>query len=176
MKLSIFSIIFLLLSSCVYAQSSEEIINTIREHFKFVENNISSFQTTEETTFDESTDGATITRYFDNEELVKIRIEYLGETGKLNREFYIDEQQLLFAFDQEFNYNMPYYIDSKKAKEMGFAEGYDPEKIKKLEHRYYFYKNKLIRWINPEGEHQTQENSDWKEKQKYYLNELERLK
>ncbi|MEM9300429.1 MAG: hypothetical protein AAGA64_18890 [Bacteroidota bacterium] len=176
MKLSIVSIILLLFSSHVYAQTNEESINTIREYFKFVENNLSRFQTSEETTFDESTDGATIIKYFDNEELVKIRIEYLGETGKLYREFYIQENQLLFVFDQEFNYNMPYYIDSKKAKEMGFDEGYDTKKTKKLEHRYYFYNNRLIRWINPEGEHQTQENSDWNEKQKYYLNELEKLK
>ena len=59
---------------------------------------------------------------------------------------------------------------------MGFDGGYDPEKTKKLEHRYYFYNNKLIQWVNAEGEHQTQEKSNWKEKEKYYLNELEKLK
>ncbi|MTI20726.1 hypothetical protein E1176_06810 [Fulvivirga sp. RKSG066] len=176
MKLSILKVIFLLISCCLYGQSQEEMIKDIREHFNFVERSLDSFQVREELTFEESTDGATIKKYYDNDELVKVRIEYLGETGKLYREFYIDNLQLLFVFDQEFKYNMPYYMDAKKANEMGFDEAYDPNKTKKHEHRYYFYNNKLIRWINPEGEHQTSANSQWVEKQKFYLNELLNLK
>lgn len=173
---STFNIIFLLLSNNIYAQTSEDYIKAIREHFKYVENNLSRFQKREATTFEESTDGATISRYFDNGDLMKIRLEYLGESGKLYREFYVKDQKLQFVYDQEYIYNMPYYIDSIKARDMGFEKGYDPEKTKKLEHRFYFHNNRMIRWINPLGEHQTQEKHEWKEKQKYYLNELEKFK
>ena len=170
MKQTIALFFLLVITAEIRAQTEE--IKTIKEHFNYVETNIEKFELATSTTFEESTDGATIKKYSDNGQLVKIRIEYLEETGKLFREFYIDNKQLLFVFDQEFNYNMPYYFDAKKAKEMGFDEGYDPKKTKKSEHRYYFYNNKLIRWINPEGELLTADNSEWTAKQNYYLDEL----
>lgn len=175
MKSTLLFLIIINLTLCATAQT-DKMIESIRNHYNYVESNLSRFKQTKDMTFEESTDGASIKRYFEGDELVKIRIEYLGETGKLFREFYINEQQLLFVFEQEFNYNMPYYIDSKKAKEMGFEEGFDPKKTKKLEHRYYFFNSKLIRWIKPDGEHLTQKNPDWKEKQNYYLKQLTKFK
>ncbi len=175
MKLTLIFFILLMTTLHLNAQT-EEMIEAIRKHYRYVETNINNFELVNDTTFEGSTDGATIRSYFDDGGLIKIRIEYLGETGKLHREFYIDEQQLLFVFDQEFHYNMPYYIDSEQAQEMGFEEGFDPAKTKKLQHRYYFYNNKMIRWINPAGEHQASENSEWLEKQKYYLGELAKLR
>lgn len=167
-------ILFLIVLTIKIAAQENE-INVIREHFNYVEANLEQFEIINSTTFDASTDGATVKKYFDEGELVKIRIEYLGETGKLYREFYIDEGQLLFVFDQEFNYNMPYYIDSLKAQELGFKVSYDPDKTKKLEHRYHFYNDKMIRWINSDGEHQSQTHTEWKEKEEYYLRELKKL-
>ena len=157
-------------------QSQEEMIISIRNHFNYVETNLSTFEMTEDVIFEESTDGAAIIRYVDEGKLVKINIEYLGETGKLHRALYMDEGQLRFVFDQEFRYNVPYYIDDEQAKEMGLDEGFNPDKTKKFEHRYYFFHNKMIRWINPEGEYQTHNNAEWNEKQHYYLNELAKFK
>ncbi len=168
-------IILFLLAFKVELAAQENEIKVIREHFDYVEANLEQFEVNSTTTYEATTDGAIVNKYFNEGALVKIRIEYLGETGKLYREFYIDEGQLLFVFDQEFNYNMPYYIDSLKAQELGFKESYDPDKTKKLEHRYYFYNDKMIRWINSDGEHQSQTHTEWKEKEEYYFNELKKL-
>lgn len=91
MKLTLIFFILLMTTLHLNAQT-EEMIEAIRKHYRYVETNINNFELVNDTTFEGSTDGATIRSYFDDEGLIKIRIEYLGETGKLYREFYIDEQ------------------------------------------------------------------------------------
>lgn len=167
-------IFFLTLATLQLSAQSEE-IKIIRAHFNYVESNLHKFKKVAGETFEESSEGATIQKYFDADNLVKVRNEYFGETGKLIRELFIKEQQLLFAYDQEFRYNMPIYIDDKKAQEMGFEEGFDADKTVKGEHRYYFFDNELIRWINPEGKDESVDHPEWKKKQQYYLDELSKF-
>jgi uncharacterized protein YacL (UPF0231 family) len=165
----------ILLQSSI-AQSINGQIQEIRSHFNYVEENLKSFKSKKQESFDYSTDGAEITKYFDQDQLVKIRCEFYGETGKLFREMYIKDNQLLFVFDQMYNYNMPYYIDDKKAKETGFESGHDPEKTKLSEHRFYFYDMKLIRWIDPNGTLQAKSNPEWQKKEKDYLEQYDEFK
>ena len=108
---------------------------------------------------------------------MKIRIEYYGETGKLFREYYLKNNELLFVFDQEYHYNMPYYMDSTRAAESGFDQWFDPKKTKLEESRYYFSSGKMIRWIDSAGRHISSDANDWEKKEMLYLNGLkERLK
>ncbi len=161
-----------------YAKSqSPAQIELIRKHFKYVSENLDSFRSEESKTFDESTDGADISKYYDGKECVKIRMEYYGETGKLFREYYVKDDKLLFVFDQEYRYNMPYYMDSVRASQSGFNQWFDPEKTKLSESRYYFENSKLIRWIDPTGQHVSDDTDDWNEKEKFYVKDLKsRLK
>ncbi|MEO9872146.1 hypothetical protein [Ekhidna sp.] len=123
-------------------------------------------------TFDESTDGAEIMKYFDGEKCVKIRLEYFGETGKLFREYYVDNNELLFAFDQEFNYNMPYYMDSTRAVQSGFDQWFDPNKTELLESRFYFDDGEMIRWIDSSGTRIQQGDEGWLDKESFYIDDL----
>lgn len=172
-SLALSFMLFLICSSSI-AQNQ---IQSIREHFKYVNDNISSMRIEKSKTFDESTDGAEITKYFNEERCVKIRLEYFGETGKLFREYYVSNDELLFVFDQEYNYNMPYYMDSVRAAQSGFDQWFDPSKTNLLESRFYFDNDKMIRWINPSGKHILKGAEGWLDKESFYIEDLKaRLK
>lgn len=172
MKLTFAVLISILLNQLSYSQSTQDAIQEIRSHFKYVNENLNRLKYIKEETFEESTDGGIIHKYLDDGNIVKIRCEYYGETGKLFREYYIKKNKLLFVFDQDYRYNMPYYFDSLRAAESGFKEWFDPSKTKLKENRFYYYNDNMIRWINSEGEFLSIESEQWLDKEKYYLEGL----
>ena len=62
MKLSVLFIFLVLLLSDLNAQN-QDLIQSIRQHYNYVNNNLHSFRLAESETFDESTDGAEISKY-----------------------------------------------------------------------------------------------------------------
>lgn len=159
----------------LFSMQAQDPIQTIKSHYQYVNENLRSFKVEDSETFEESTDGATIRKYFDNGDCVKIRIEYYGETGKLFREYYLKDSELYFVFDQNFRYNMPYYMDSARAAQSGFDYWFDAEKTKLEESRFYFSNKKLIRWIEPGGKFLSKDSPEWRENEKYYLEDLQQL-
>lgn len=176
MKSIILFITSMLIVGYLNAQDSDQ-IQFIRQHFNYVNDNLNSFKTEKSETFDESTDGADISKYYDGKECVKVRTEYYGETGKLFREYYVKDNELLFVFDQKHNYNMPYYMDSTRAAQSEFDQWFDPKKTKLEESRFYFKDNKMIRWIDPAGKYVSDDADNWGEKEQFYVKDLKsRLK
>ena len=159
----------------IQTPSIEDHVLEIRKHFNYVEDNLPSFKIEKDESYDQSTGGSTISKYYDNGNLVKIRVEHLGETGKLYQEYFIKNQSLLFVYEQKFEYNMPYYVTKKMAEEMGFEEGYDPKKTNKSDSRYYFQNGTLIRWINPKGEVIRSKNLDWEKQQDLIIDDFKNL-
>lgn len=128
--------------------TSEQQIQEIREVYAKVNKNLSTYKVTESEK-DESTEGGTEKIYIHNNQIVKIVEEYLGEIGKRTIEYYFAEGgDLRFVFEQTTNYNAPIYVT--KAEEG--IEVFDPEKSTIEENRYYFYNEKMIRWLLPTGE------------------------
>ena len=122
-----------------------------------------------------STEGGEGVLYFDVDELVKVSLELFGETGKLDRDFYFKKGTLLFVFDQSHRYNMPIYMDDNRAKESGFAEGYNSEKTKIYEDRYYFDERRLIRWIDSTGKLRSTSDSEFSEKEQSLIEHSQEL-
>lgn len=86
-----------------------------------------------------------------------VRVELYGESGKAFEEYYFKDGKLIFVFIESHEYNVPYYVDEKTAKETG-QPAFDPEKTKIEEDRYYFSAGKLVRWVD-ENKKQVDVNS-----------------
>ena len=134
------------------SQDTNLVLKDIREKYKFIKNNMQSYDTASIQLWDESTDGGRATAFYDNKSLKLIKVFYFGETGKTQIEYYFNNDKLFFAFEKASRYNRPYYWDKKHMQENNDSVIYDQNKTIVIEDRYYFNDEKLILWINNENE------------------------
>jgi hypothetical protein len=135
-------------------------ITEIRKLYNETQDNKSSYKVLKQNDFENSSEGGELLAYKDSKEIRLIEAKYFGHTGKTEAEFYYLEGQIYFIFLKEFRYNMP-----------ATESEYDESKTTKEESRYYFWDNKMIRWITPSGEMTSpkspefekafEENYDW---------------
>ncbi len=153
MKITILTIITILLTPVFIQDSNTEIIEQIRKEFKRI-NNDAELTKQEIVFYDESTDGANMIVFRDKGNAIKkVSVIYYGESGKLAKEFYLKNDKLIFAFFQSYDYNRPYYWNEKEAEEFGDSEFFDSSKTEVSENRYYFNSDsRLFRWINENNE------------------------
>ena len=153
-KLLIISTFILLTSNLSFAQDNDSLVKDIRLKYSEIRANLDTYDTTMVEIWDESTEGGQATAYYDNGNLKLIEVVWLGETGKNQIEYYFSDGQLIFAFDQDFDYNRPIYWDEETAKENGDNEVFDPKKTTVKEDRYYFNNEKLFLWLDNERQEQ----------------------
>lgn len=140
--------LLLFASEMLIAQTTDSIIIDIRAKYKNIRDNYSTYDTTTVKIWGESTDGGQAVAYYDGEAIKLIEVTWFGEMGKRKIEYYFDNGQLFFAFNAEYEYNRPIYLDEKTAKEYGDNEAFDYSKTKIKEDRYYFNNGRLIRWLD----------------------------
>lgn len=145
-------ILFLVLSgaSSSWAQSTDSIVKDIRAKYQSIRSSLKNYDTIFRQESEESTEGGQITGYYKKKDLKVIEAIYFGETGKSELEYYFDKGLLLFVFQKQYTYNRPIYWDKKHAQENNDTVSYDPWKTKIKLGRYYFHKEKLIRWLDGE--------------------------
>jgi len=162
-----FSLFILLIFTCImYANDS---INDIRKEYSIIRESMHSFLKDSIETLEYSADGGIIIYYIDkNNKLRLIECKLYGETGKSFSEYYIKNDSLFFVLKQRYNYNSPYYMTTQKYIDMGF-ELFDPNKTTLHEHRYYFTKDKLLKWIDDKKNIVSSESSDFLKKEKDIL-------
>ena len=103
---------------------------------------------------DKSAEGGESTKYFSGNELRKMTVELLGESGRLMDEYYFSKEKLVFYFTSRFRYAHP----------LG-------GKIISVEkERFYFNDGTLIRWLNEKG--RLVAKTLYKEKQQELLADL----
>ncbi len=146
-------LLFLLVTSNhLFANCNDSLTKNIRVKYNYIKTNLNSFDTTIIEIWGESTEGGQQTAFYEDSELKLIQVVWLKETGKNIIEYYFDNGQLIFAFDQVLNYNMPIYWDEKKVKENQLnienQEVFDPKKTIILTDRYYFNNEILFLWLN----------------------------
>jgi hypothetical protein len=124
--------------SKISGDSVEIIIKGIRKEFNKINSDTSKMRVTKEDKSGQSTEGGTITKFYDGNTLKKVRLVFYGETGKSTTEYYFLNGQLFFCFEQNDHYNKPIYEKNMRVN-------------KKEENRFYFNKQKLIRWITDNG-------------------------
>ena len=134
------------------AQSTDSTIKDIRSKYNTIKYHLASYDTTMTQIWDESTEGGQAIAYYDKNIVLKlIEVTWFGETGKRITEYCFDNGKLIFAFDQDFDYNRPIYWDEKKAKEIDDKEIFDPKKTIVKQDRYYFKNEKLFLWLDNDG-------------------------
>ena len=145
-------LIILFSSGNLLANSSDSLIKDIKVKYNYIRTNLNSFDTTIIDIWGESTDGGQQTAFYENSKLKLIQVIWLGETGKHIIDYYFDKGELIFAFDQKFNYNISMYWNEKKIKDNGLKienqDVFDPKKTRIITDRYYFNNEILFLWLN----------------------------
>lgn len=149
---SIFLIFFLsTLSLTVFNQVDG--ITEIRRLYKETQDNRSTYKKLTQDDFENSSEGGELTAYKNSTEVRLIEAKYYGHMGKSESEFYYLNGRIYFIFHKDFNYNMP-----------PSESGYDSDKTTLKESRYYFWNNKMIRWITPDGNYADSESTEFSKK------------
>ena len=142
------TIIFLSLvcfSSCKRKQ--EDVLADIRKKYAEINNKQKDY--TRKQVDDITSVGAgTISGYYRDDEVKKIVGEHFTDTCRTFTECYFDDGMLIFVVKQNFVYNKPMTYTEEKAKALGDSVWYDDKKTRMEISRYYFHKNKLIKWID----------------------------
>jgi len=81
-----------------------------------------------------SAEGGAVIGYYDKNTLKKIRCTFYGEMGKVEVEYYLNNNGLFFLFSKEVFYDKPMYLKDFRTKNM-------------IEARYYLYSSKVIKSI-----------------------------
>jgi hypothetical protein len=144
--------------SQIPSDSVEIIIKKIRAEFNKINSDTSRMRVIKEDVNGQSTEGGAATKFYENDVLKKIRVVFYGETGKSQTEYYFLNGQLFFCFEQNDYYNKPLYEKGMRVK-------------KKAENRFYFGKQKLIRWITADGK--IADKSLYPAKEKQILDDLQ---
>jgi len=116
---------------------TSEIILNIRKWFKSSVEEQYLYDKVEKELDDVTSEGGHLDEYYKDGEIKKKIFSLYGEMGKSILEFYFKENKLFFVFAQDFKYDKPMYIQGSEIKE-------------KLENRYYFHEENLIRWMDSE--------------------------
>lgn len=154
--------------------SENEVINDIRSKFKIINNNCNSYEKVDKDLMGHSTEGGNIKAFYDKTDLKKIIAYYYGETGKVINEYYLWDDKVFFIFTRNFVYNSPITMTINDPS-IGL-EAYDESKTKIKENRYYFSKNKLIQWMDPDKKKVNRESKEFLDKQTELLEDIEFIK
>lgn len=117
-------------------------ITEIRKLFKETQDNKSTYKKLTQDDFENASEGGQLTAYKNSTEIRLIEAAYYGHMGKFETEFYYLNNEVYFIHSKDFQYNMP-----------PTESGYDQDKTTLEESRYYFWNNKMIRWITPDGKY-----------------------
>jgi len=147
-KISTIFTFFVFTIGLINAQSQDSLINDIRTKYKDIKNNLSTYNKAKKDIWGESTEGGEGIAYYDENDIKLIMVTWYGESGKRIIEYYFDRSKLIFAFDRNFRYNVPMYMDKLTAKKNGFTEYFDSEKTIVVEDRYYFKNGNLFLWLD----------------------------
>jgi hypothetical protein len=158
--LKIFVLCFLI--SCPLHGRGQGAINNIKKEYQEINQKIGTYNIKEVSDGGQSEEGGVVTGYYAGKQLRLIMSEYYGETGKTRAEYYFNDDNLIFALEQESTYDKPFTEPQSKVTTV---------KI----NRYYYDSRKLIKWINERSKEVTSANKDYLKKEISVLFEKQRL-
>ena len=149
LKMIKFLILFVVLTNnLISAQEKDSLLNEIRRNYSEIRAKLDSYETTKIEIRGQSAEGGWATGYYNVTEIKLIEVVLLGESGKKHIEYYFNDGELIFAFEQNFIYNQPIYINQNIDKENEKNEVFDYKKTIIEEDRYYFENEKLFLWLD----------------------------
>jgi len=117
--------------------NKKEAIAHIRDMYAKINELASTAEVIEKEMMEESAEGGQIKAYKHNGKIIKIIVFAFGETGRATKEYYFENEKLIFAFTKEDYYDRPMYVEGAKIS-------------KTDENRYYFYNEELFLWLDPD--------------------------
>lgn len=117
------------------ADSVKKMTDAIRKEYNRI-NSLKNLHCTEEGIEGESAEGATLNKYYYNNQLVKATFTWFGETGKTIGEYYLKDGKAVFYYEMNERYNHHIADTSSKL-----------TVVEKIQTRCYFHNNKLIYWL-----------------------------
>ncbi len=132
---------------CAIACQNKDIVTVTDASVLSIERRLPMLKKIEKELLGHSTEGGTLSGYYENVNLQKMKAEFFGEMGKSSIHFYFKDQKLIYAFEENYIYNAPIFMDAQTAKVMG-VEAFDVNKTRLNENEYYFKDEKLIKWIS----------------------------
>jgi hypothetical protein len=119
--------------------STELIILKIRKEYSGINADSKKYRVVLKEAMGLSTEGGELKSYYDGDELKKSVLTLFGEMGRCVREYYFAGGQVFFCYERNTEYDKPIYMKDMR--------------IKKIEeNRYYFNKEKLVRWVGASGQ------------------------
>jgi len=89
-----------------------------------------------------------INAYLDGENPVMMIEEYFGDSARVFTHYYINGNQFVYAFREDYIYNLPVWYTEDSARKLGDTVWYDDKKTVMKTESFYFSKNKLQKWID----------------------------
>lgn len=111
------------------------IIENIRKKFQEINAKEHSFQKATKDIFGQSSEGGQAEVYYDGDDLKKMIVTHYGEIGKIRTEYYVDDGAVFFIYVKRTEYDKPMHEKGSKVSSIE-------------EDRYYFYQDKMIRWVD----------------------------
>ncbi len=150
---------------CGAASADEPQIVAIRAEYQKIQGALSHLKVETVELDDYAVEGADAAAYRDKVGNIRlIKASLFHESGKEYMSFYYKDGKLIFALYVTHRYNQNVNVTPEDAKETGL-EPFDPKKTLVSEDRYYFYNDKLIRWIDENKKEVSPDSKDFKDKE-----------
>jgi hypothetical protein len=129
---------------------ADSLVSEIRSEYQAIRNALPKLRAEQLELSGYSTGGDVAKAYRDPTGVIRfLRVERYFESGKVFDEYYFENSMLIFTYQEEHHYNVPFHVTPETAKELG-AESFDPKKTRIVGNRYYFQNRKMIRWLDEE--------------------------
>jgi len=147
-KKIILGVLSFFLAFSMSAQSIKSDIKKIKKSYKEIVKNKDSYINKSTDLMGGSSEGGHAIAYFEDNNIRLIDVTWYGEMGKTARSYYYKNEKLFFIFEEIYTYNAPIYYDKEAAKEDNSVAFFDDKKTTRLENRYYYKNNELIRVLD----------------------------
>jgi vacuolar-type H+-ATPase subunit I/STV1 len=165
-SLTLAILVVLALTPAVMADSP---ISEIRSEYQAIRNALPKLRVEQLELSGYSTEGGVAKAYRDPAEAIRfLRVERYFESGKVLDEYYFKNGLLIFTYEEEHHYNVPFNVTPETAKKLGI-ESFDPTKTRIVENRYYFQNRKMIRWIGEKKKEVNPTSKEFRQKEKETL-------
>ncbi len=131
---------------------TDNAVESIRQHYADINQNASRYRRVKKNLSGFSVEGGELVAYFHGPTVMKMVATFFGETGRAVEEYYFWNGQLIFVFQTDNRYDKPF-----------------GKVVRKIENRFYFKDDKMIRWIGADGKEIASDSSDYTTKQTDYL-------
>ncbi len=129
-------ILFFYFTFSLFSQSNENVKKIVDDKCKSINELNFTYDSSEIDIFDFSTEGGLAKAFYNHNNLVLIKVELFFELGKIYKEFYFENSEIIFVLQQKFAYNRPIYYDEETAKENNDNEYFDLNKTIIIESKY----------------------------------------